>query len=788
MYNAADLDNWNKPHDTRGYKPAAGTWQWLYPDLRKPAPLDWGIDQIIGSAREFGWDGVRFDGHFTVPNDEASTYNMRRLKEHVWKSDPDFLFGFNYSYSPQGNVGYNHEMQEAMAGDGMWMQEAIGSWKYTEVARYTGWNQYATSELKVAKQIEALGGNYHCIWRLTPDARGLYKFIYGLIAGGHSVYSDHNKLAGCANWGQFMTRWSAFLWDQRLRPMEDPASRVAVNSPAPLLWQPLAQEYVESAHRKYWVIHLVNPPMTDEIDKTEVPPPPKVALAPMSEPDANGAPGALEAPDAPAVKPTTFPLAPPIANVTVSLKPPAGEHIARIALVRPDVDPFESDIPVAGGGEGQTVTVPQVTNWDMLIVELSGNFVVPPTAPKFSAPPDMAQVAATRAAANSGGNSAATASNDPLKPSSKFVLGPNQELWETNTGFWNIWGDGVADPDAGDGLAQHAGSGGGSMGRTWMGDFAPGRYHVFFRFKWSGPDAAQAVANLVIHSESAGADIVHQQFSLNDATSTGHKAGVYQDHQVDMDLKLGYLIHCYVSVPAVNGAKFDVYLDHIVTECVQRYSDTDMAQWAKPIPRPASVRVPEGAAPKKILEVTGMYWQPYGVGKAVDVVTSYDAPFTYEGLYAYDAVIMTNAQFTGWYQARELYKNYVNDGGRLIILGGFSELTRGWKKTYLDDILPVSINGEGAILPCGPPLALGAAKGVAYPDHPLLFWRHDVTLKPGAEVLAWAGNEPIVARRRYGKGQIIVFDGTVLGDPSAGEKPFWESQSWTQLVRRMVNE
>src|SRR5207249_9455539 len=207
--------------------------------------------------------------------DDISTRNMQRLKEKVWKSCPNFRLGFNFGRSP-GTYSLKHELREAMAGGGLYLQEGVRNWRYSLQGKYKSWQQYATTELQSAKEVQSFGGSYHCIWDLsenrTSPNQALYKLVYGLMAGGHPYYG-YGQTPGCNHWGAFMTRWSAFLWDINIKQVKDIETMVTLEAPASVYWKPLAQERVESAKRKYLILHLVNPPPSDEIEKTALPVP-----------------------------------------------------------------------------------------------------------------------------------------------------------------------------------------------------------------------------------------------------------------------------------------------------------------------------------------------------------------------------------------------------------------------------------------------------------------------------------------------------------------------------------
>jgi hypothetical protein len=103
------------------------------------------------------------------------------------------------------------------------------------------------------------------------------------------------------------------------------------------------------------------------------------------------------------------------------------------------------------------------------------------------------------------------------------------------------------------------------------------------------------------------------------------------------------------------------------------------------------------------------------------------------------------------------------------------------RHTWLEELSPVSFKGPGEVVRCEPPRLLGKQPGKPFVDSPALFWRHDVAVRPGTELLAFAGDAPVAFRRTFGKGIVVAFSGTALGKPAKGERPFWQSDSWRDL-------
>jgi hypothetical protein len=83
-YNTAyfPLAKWNNIQANPG---GLGQWFYLYPRLTSLESLDWGIDQLILSSQEYGWEGVRFDGDFSwnSGNDEGRPLHQIGSGRHL---------------------------------------------------------------------------------------------------------------------------------------------------------------------------------------------------------------------------------------------------------------------------------------------------------------------------------------------------------------------------------------------------------------------------------------------------------------------------------------------------------------------------------------------------------------------------------------------------------------------------------------------------------------------------------------------------------------------------------
>ena len=171
-------------------------------------------------------------------------------------------------------------------------------------------------------------------------------------------------------------------------------------------------------------------------------------------------------------------------------------------------------------------------------------------------------------------------------------------------------------------------------------------------------------------------------------------------------------------------------------------------------------------------------------------------PEKFEELCKYDAVILINAD-ASWFQlqGRIRLRDFVKAGGGLLVLGGNFSLGQGqFSGTFLEDLLPVTVAETKDVQPSEKPLPLKPGKSLAgslpadlWKDPACLYWRHIVKPKTGANVDLLAGNEPVLFSGGFGKGRVVVFTGTVLGEPVAHEQPFWQWNGWPQVMGRMIS-
>jgi uncharacterized membrane protein len=167
-----------------------------------------------------------------------------------------------------------------------------------------------------------------------------------------------------------------------------------------------------------------------------------------------------------------------------------------------------------------------------------------------------------------------------------------------------------------------------------------------------------------------------------------------------------------------------------------------------------------------------------------------DFPQTIEALSAYDAVVLSDIGANTlllhpdtWIHSKptpnrlRLLRDYVGNGGGLLMFGGyysFQGINGGarYHKTPIEDVLPVGclsvddrVEVPEGFTPVvnGPeqhPILRGLGK-----DWPILLGFNEVTLKPGAEVLATVSTDygalPLLVAGAYGKGRTVAWTSDV---------------------------
>lgn len=123
-----------------------------------------------------------------------------------------------------------------------------------------------------------------------------------------------------------------------------------------------------------------------------------------------------------------------------------------------------------------------------------------------------------------------------------------------------------------------------------------------------------------------------------------------------------------------------------------------------------------------------------------------------------------------------------------MTLGQAGNMQRGWP-----EFLPVELNAPWEIRHCERPVVFARPRrssplaGIRWRGAPMVFYRHEVRVKPEATVLlAGKRGEPLLVGMEYGEGRVAVFTGTVLGQPTRRQTAFWDSPAWKEVLARAI--
>jgi hypothetical protein len=202
-----------------------------------------GCDEIIASAKMLGWDGVRYDGHFTYWADDLKTgWVIRYCRDRIRKEVPGFSIGYNTIGSTSRLELRTTEGSRACAEQGgMMMNEA-----------------YRNSRGNVRPNIETLqvqgdavrrdGGYYLCIYDVGGDING----ALCLAAGCRPMGGTSRSLR------EFATRYSYYILDERNRRLEQPQKMLKADPATDFIWDSFVFEKEEGPTQSSLIVHLVN--------------------------------------------------------------------------------------------------------------------------------------------------------------------------------------------------------------------------------------------------------------------------------------------------------------------------------------------------------------------------------------------------------------------------------------------------------------------------------------------------------------------------------------------------
>ncbi|MHB9023366.1 MAG: hypothetical protein ACYC7E_04215 [Armatimonadota bacterium] len=332
-----------------------GTGMYLFPNFSLKEPLDFGIQQLISSKLMFGWDGVRFDGHYVmwtavckgardntgkpvVSGKEAEAItkaNTAYTKKEIFKVYPDFLFMFNAS-------SQDPDIAEICSVGGAPANEPIKGAGNVN-SQWNAWKDFTKYLLDDADRTRERGGYPYALlpppWEVCPNVdRIQYPILFATTVHPwfcHPTLDRANDKGGThypiqKDFFRFATRYSALFWGHGIQRVKAPESLASVMPPTGNVWwkdfvyrRPLANG------KQQLVIHLINEPPT------------------------------------PGIEADTQTLPTPISNIAVKFS----GKVARAWVASAEPQLSCQRVPVENG----TIKVPELRVWTVVIAETEGN-------------------------------------------------------------------------------------------------------------------------------------------------------------------------------------------------------------------------------------------------------------------------------------------------------------------------------------------------------------------------------------------------------------------------------
>jgi len=314
-------------------------------------PVDAHVEQMVRAQKMFGWDGVRFD-NFTYraggydfqgkkidKNDpkrrgELEVRAWAHMRDSVWKRlGPDFVVGNNCDYELRNR---GEAAWEELCRKGQLLMEEVPRSSWNPRSATNRWQDFMATYHKAGEVVRGLGGHHLIIgFDKQYPVDHLYQTIFTYAGRTHPYGRYHSETLPLGDYAQFMTRYSALLWDiERVKALPNPEERVSVQSSRPVWWREYASVRTAPGGKRQYILHLINPPVQERVytDPTNKVPAPQT-------------------------------------GVTVSLKPQGGERIGRAWELTADPVLRQTTLPLARKGKQVSVTVPRLHFWTTVVLE-----------------------------------------------------------------------------------------------------------------------------------------------------------------------------------------------------------------------------------------------------------------------------------------------------------------------------------------------------------------------------------------------------------------------------------
>ncbi|MDD5705689.1 MAG: glycoside hydrolase family 66 protein [Kiritimatiellae bacterium] len=326
---------------------------WLMPNIAKLETIDAFVDQVVKARTMFGFDGIRFDvapfladgydfygrkidNNDPKKRDELEVRAWKRMRDTLWKKlGPDFVIGLNYDHELY--YAQHPAVWDEACRQGQLLMEEYCCGAGNPQSPHNRWHDYMTYYRKTGEMVQGLGG-HHLIIGLVQQypVDQLYLHIVTYAVRAHPyAYHYHADDLPLGNYAQFVTRYSALMWDiERVKTLADPDKKIEVQSPGPVWWKELACVRQAPKGERQYIVHLINPPVQEKI---------------YTDP--------------------TNKVPPVLGNIQVNIKPDKGEKISRAWLLSAEPTTHAETLPVAVKDGQVSVTVPKLHFWSIVVFE-----------------------------------------------------------------------------------------------------------------------------------------------------------------------------------------------------------------------------------------------------------------------------------------------------------------------------------------------------------------------------------------------------------------------------------
>lgn len=236
---------------------------WVNPT---PESVAFSARETIASAKMFGWDGVRWDGHFSGL--------MPPFVETVNAALPRFVHGYNVAFANPGGTVFtptppSEDFHQIAVHHGMIMDESVRDWAHTNFSSGL-MRPYWEAIAREADYVKRIGGLPLIIcFDIASGLDTTLDVLFAAACGQRTLGMTQSDFA-FGSLPRFLTRYSAFVWDDTAR-VANPGQfiRVTVNgskageetaAAAAPWWQEATWLRQVGKGRQQLLVNLINPP------------------------------------------------------------------------------------------------------------------------------------------------------------------------------------------------------------------------------------------------------------------------------------------------------------------------------------------------------------------------------------------------------------------------------------------------------------------------------------------------------------------------------------------------